>query len=422
MKRRSYKYRIYPNKTQIQLLSRFFGSKRFVWNTCLAWRSNIYKEYFESVTGIDFSRELTELKKLESYRWLKDTPTTVYSQALRDQDAAFRKFFKEGAGYPRFKSRHQLQSIRFQLDQRVIVKNYKAGELLKIPGLGQIKVRWTRVPEGLPKMVTVSKDSAGRYFVSMAVEEAIQSLPAVGKTVGIDLGVNQVMTLSDGAQFVNPRHLLKKKVQLKCLQQRLARQQKGSNRRLKTKFRIAKLHTRIADERHAYIHQITRRMINDNQVIMIEDLNVSGLSRSSKGTLDNPGKKVKQKSGLNRSILDVSFGEITRQLDYKSDWYGRTLIKVDRFFPSSKLCSTPGCDYKAEKLTLKIRTWTCPQCGVVHDRDINAAKNIEIEGLTQLAPVGTKGPQLRDAGGEGVYPMAVSPRSLDQPNSCLEQV
>ncbi len=199
MKRRSYKYRIYPNKTQIQLLSRFFGSKRFVWNTCLTWRSNIYKEYSESVTGIDFSRELTEIKKLESYRWLKDTPTTVYSQALRDQDAAFRKFFKEGAGYPRFKSRHQLQSIRFQLDQRVIVNYYKAGELLKIPGLGQIKVRWTRVPEGLPKMVTVSKDSAGRYFVSMAVEEDIQSLPAVGKTVGIDLGVNQVITLSDGA-------------------------------------------------------------------------------------------------------------------------------------------------------------------------------------------------------------------------------
>lgn len=423
MKLKSYKFRFYPNKTQKKLLTQYFGAKRFVWNTCLAWRSNFYKENKESVTGVDYSRELTWLKKFEPYSWLKEIPSSIATQCLRDQDKAFKKFFKEKeTGYPKFKSRHRQQSIRFQMDQRVVMNNYRAGSLLKIPGLGKVKITWSRNPIGIPKMVTVSLDTAGRYFVSMGIEEAIQTKPPVEKAAGIDLGTLTSMTLSDGYEVPNPRHLLKRKYQLKKLQQRLARQQKDSNRRAKTRLRIGKLHARIADCRREYCHQVTTKIINENQVIVLEDLNVKGMTASSKGNKEKPGKMVKQKSGLNRSILDVSFGEIARQLEYKADWYGRTLIKVDRYYPSSKLCSTPGCDYKADKMPLKIREWTCPQCQAVHDRDINAAINIKNEGLRSIAPAGMKGLQLRDSASEGVYSMTVSPRNYDQPNSCQERL
>ena len=416
---KAYKYRFYPNKTQQKLLRQYFGAKRFVWNICLAWRTNLYQEFQESVSYVDFSRELTWLKKLDTYQWLKQAPLTILTQGLMDQEKAFKRFFKEGAGYPKFKSRYGQQAIRFQLDQRHIDKNYKAGELLKVTGLGALNVRWTREPVGKPKMVSISKDTVGRYFVSMAIEEHIEKKPLVRKTVGIDLGTLETMTLSDGFKVPNPRHLLQHKNQLKKLQQRLARQKIDSNRRAKTKLRIGKLHTRIADCRREYLHQTTSKIINENQVIVIEDLNVKGMTASSKGTKENPGKMVRQKSGLNRSILDVSFGKIVRQLEYKAQWYGRTLIKVDRFFPSSKLCS--DCGHKADEMNLSIREWTCPKCKTVHDRDINAAINIENEGLRSIAPEGMQGLQLRDAGGEGVYSMAVSSRSIDQPSDCLEQ-
>ena len=419
MKSKSYKFRCYPNKTQQKQLLQYFGSKRFAWNACLAWRSDWYKTFSESVNGIDFSRELTWLKKLESHQWLKKVPSTVLVQGLFDQDKAFNRFFNEGAGYPKFKTRHQQQSIRFQLDQLVVMNNYRAGKLLKLTGLGELKVRWSRIPNGIPKMVSLSQDAAGRYFVSMAIEEEIAVLPPTRQTVGIDLGILKCMTLSSGLVIENPRHLNKRKDQLKKLQQRLARQKKGSNRRAKTKLRIGKLHARTADCRREYLHQVTTRIVHENQVIMVENLNVKGMTSSSSGTIEKPGKRVKQKAGLNRSIADVSFSEIVRQLEYKCDWFGRTLVKVDRFFPSSKLCSC--CGHKMDELRLDVREWTCPKCKSVHDRDVNAAMNIHDEGLRLLAPVGTKGPQLRDSGGDGVHPMAVSPRSSDQPSACQEQ-
>lgn len=431
---KAYRSRCYPTATQAELLKQFFGAKRFVWNRCLAWRSNLYDVFGESVTGVDFSRELTWLKKLETYQWLKQVPATVLVQALRDQDKAFQQFFKEpSVGYPRFKSRHHGQAIRFQLDQRVVMNHYRAGELLKLPGLGPIKIKWSRVPNGVPKMVTITKDPAGRYFVSMGIEEEIPAKVSAGSAVGIDLGTLTSMTLSNGWQVANPRHLAKRKAQMKRLQQRLARQKKGSNRRSQTQRRIARLHARIADCRREYLHQVTSRIVDENQIIVIEDLNVKGMTASSAGDRENPGKNVRQKAGLNRSILDVSFGEIVRQLEYKSAWYGRTLLKVDRFFPSSKTCSC--CGHKVDELRLDVRSWTCPKCGTEHDRDINAAINILNEGLKQLGHAdslsaatfppsvavtpGGAG-EVRDFGGEGASPTAVSPRSSDQPNACLE--
>ena len=308
------------------------------------------------------------------------------------------------------------------MDQRVVMNNYRAGSLLKITGLGEIKVRWSRIPNGVPKMVSISKDAAGRYFVSMAIEEDIQPLPQIRKTVGIDLGTLTSMTLSDGLQIRNPRHLLQRKDQLKKLQQRLARQQKASSRRAKTKLRIGKLHARIADARREYLHQVTTKIINDNQVIVIEDLFVKGMTAGAQGTKEAPGKNVAQKSGLNRSILDVSFGEIARQLEYKADWYGRTLLKVDRFFPSSKLCS--GCGHKVDEMRLDVRDWTCPKCQAVHvDRDLNAAINIKNEGLKQLSSNTRRNlGEVRDSGNKGVFPIIVSPRKSEQPGNCMEQL
>lgn len=415
---RSYKFRFYPTRAQEKKLAQMFGASRWVWNQCLRWRSGIYQDLGESVNGVDFSRELTFLKKLPEYQWLNDVVSSPLTQSLRDQDVAFRKFFKEGAGYPRFKKRHHAQSLRVQLDQRTVCNNYRAGELLKLPGLGEATIRWSRRPVGIPKMVTVRRDAAHRYWVSMSIDEDVRSQEPIAKTVGIDFGLNHLATLSDGTRIDNPRHLAKYRARLKRLQQRLARQQRGSGRRNATKHRIARLHARISDCRREHLHRITTQIIRDNQVICVEDLNVKGMSASSKGDREAPGKKVKQKSGLNRSVLDASPGEFFRQLAYKADWYGRTLIKVDRFYPSSKTCGC--CGHKLATLSLSLREWDCPACNAHHDRDENAAKNIEAQGLSQLIhPEDTGG--VRDAGGEGGYPMAVSPRSTDQSSTCLEQ-
>jgi putative transposase len=268
-------------------------------------------------------------------------------------------------------------------------------------------------------MVSLSKDKAGRYFISMAVEEDIQTKAIAQGAIGIDLGINNAMILSDGTTIDNPRHLKRYKEQLKKLQQRLSRQTKKSNRWLETKRRIAKIHARTADCCREFIHRTTSKIVDENQIILIEDLNVKGMTASGKGTQEKPGKMVKQKSGLNRALLDVSLSEAIRQLEYKAAWYGRTLRKVDRFYPSSKTCSC--CGHKLDKLSLDVRAWTCPDCNTTHDRDLNAAINIRDEGLRNMRPVGILG-EVRDAGGEGACPMSVSPRSLDQSTACLEQV
>ena len=254
-----------------------------------------------------------------------------------------------------------------------------------VEGLDELKVRWSRRPKGIPKMVTISMDKTGRYYVSLSIKEDIQTLPESKTMLGIDLGVENTMTLSTGEKIENPRFLKTYQDQLKVLQQRLSRQEKGSNRWHKTKQRIARLHQRIADCRNDFIHKLTTRIIQDNQLIAIETLQVKNISSSAKGDKENPGKNVKQKAGLNRSLLDVSFSEICRQLEYKAKWYGRELIKVDRFFPSSKLCHC--CGHKMEKMPLNIRSWQCPSCGKEHNRDHNAAINILQEALG-LTPVG----------------------------------
>jgi len=356
---RAYRFRTYPTAPQRQLLAQAFGSARWVWNVCLKWRSHAYQAHGEKVSGIDFSRELTWLKKLEPFNWLANTPSTVYGQTLRDQDKAFANFFAKRGRYPRFKRRESAQSIRFSIDQRRVAAQYKAGELLKLPALGAFQVRWSRLPTGIPKTVTVARDASGRYFVSFSCEEQIAELPTIGKAIGIDLGVKDVLADSMGWKSGNPKHLATKLRALKRYQRRVSRCAKGSNRRKRAVQRVAKCHARVADTRKDWLNKQTTAIIQRADVIAIEDLHVKGMVKNH---------------CLARVISDVGMGELRRQLEYKAAWYGRKVIVIDRWEPTSKGCNE--CGHLLPELALSVRIWTCPDCGAIHDRDTNAARNI----------------------------------------------
>ena len=255
----AHKLRFYPDSAQEALLARMFGSARWVWNSCLAWRTAAYKLDGESVTGVDFSRELTWLKTLDCYAWLKDTPATVYAQVLRDQDKAFANFFAGRAKYPKFKKRRVEQAIRMQMDQRTVMNCYRDGELLKIPGLGPVDVRWTRPINGIPKAVTVRRTAAGRYFVSFMVETTMATLPQRTNAVGIDMGLGDVIVTSDGVKSGRSRHFKRKEKALGRAQRRLSRKVKGSNRRRRAAREVARIHAKVADSRADYLHKLRRR-------------------------------------------------------------------------------------------------------------------------------------------------------------------
>lgn len=358
MIQRSYQFRFYPTPMQAVLLAQFFGAARWVWNSALAWRSHWFKELGEKVTGVDFSRELTWLKKLEPLAWLASVPATVLVQTLRDQDRAFANFFGKRARYPRFKRRSHGASIRFQLDQRVVMNNYRSGELLKLPGLGVLDIRWSRVPGGVPKMVTVRRDACGRYYVSFMVEEAIEPAAPSQNSVGVDVGLKDVIITSEGAKSGNPRHLRRYQRRLKRAQRSLSRKRKGSGRWHRQRRRVARIHARTKDARQDFLHKQTTALVRDNGVIAIEDLCVKGLIRTR----------------LAKSMSDAALGELRRQLEYKCQWHGRMLLVADRFAPTSKTCSS--CGTVQAEMPLQIRDWTCPDCGAVHDRDVNAAVNV----------------------------------------------
>ena len=253
---------------------------------------------------------------------------------------------------------------------------------MKLPQLGPVKLKGRKLPKTMPRMVTVSKDTTGRYWASFSVAKHVRPIPRPPrKSVGIDLGINCFAVLSTGEQVENPRHLAQDEKRLKKLQQRMARQTKGSKRRMRTTKRIARLHAHIACKRLDFLHKVTMDLVRRFRVICVESLNVKGMMTSAKGTVENPGTNVRQKSGLNRSIADVGWGTFLQLLSYKASWHRRQLVEVDQWFASSKLCST--CGEKNSKLTLSVRAWTCAHCNTKHDRDGNAAINIEVEGLRQ---------------------------------------
>jgi putative transposase len=361
---RSYKYRFYPTDEQKKELSNAFGCSRFVYNHFLKVRIDAYYEKKERINYHKTSELLTELKNDEKYSWLKDVSSVTLQQTLRDLDKAFTNFFSKRARYPSFKKKNSRQSVRY-------VKSgftFSDGILRIAKNKDPLEIRWSRKFSGEPTSVTISKDCSGRYFVSFAIEEPVQNLPKLDNAIGIDVGIKDVFVTSDGCKSGSPQYTRKYEEKLAKRQKELSRCVKGSKNRAKAKLKVAKVHAKISDSRNDFNNKMTTKLISENQAIAVESLNVKGMQKNHK---------------LAKSIADASWGDFFRKLKYKAEWYGREILEIDRFFPSSKRCSC--CGYINNKLKLSDRLWDCPSCKNTIDRDINAAKNILTVGLAGLA-------------------------------------
>ena len=364
MTKRAYKYRFYPTPEQETLLAQTFGCVRFVYNHILRWRTDEYYQNGNSINYNQASKKLTELKKNPDYQWLKDVSSVPIQQSLRHQQTAFKNFWEGRTQYPTFKKRHAKQSATFAASAFSI----KEGQLFIAKSKEPLNIRWSRELPSEPSSVTISKDRAGRYFVSMLCEFDAKPMPISNKTVGIDLGLNDLFITSDGNKSGNPRYTRRYEKKLAYLQRKLAKKQKGSNNRAKARLKVARLHAKIADCRMDATHKASRKLINENQVVVCENLAVKNMIRNPK---------------LAKHIADANWGEFVRQLQYKAEWSERTVVEIDRFFPSSKRCSS--CGFVHEAMPLCVREWNCPECNTHHDRDINAAINIKTAGLAGLA-------------------------------------
>ncbi len=364
MTKRAYKERFYPTPEQAVLLAQSFGCTRFVWNNTLAYRTEAHRQRGESVSHAAAEKRLVALKA--DYPWLKDVSSVILQQTLRDQKAAFDNFFnpKLKARYPRFKRKDGRQSIRLTK----AAFRYHDGEITIAKTTAPLPIRWSRSLPSAPSSITISRDRAGRYFISCLCEFDPETLPVTPRTVGIDLGLTDLFITSDGMKSGNPRHLKRYEAKLAYLQRRLSKKQKGSRNRHKLRQKVARLHARIADCRRDALHKATRTLINENQVLCVESLNIVSM--------------LKNRS-LAKAISDAGWGEFLRQLEYKANWAGRQLVKVSQWLPSSKRCH--GCGHQVEKLPLSRRHWHCERCGQAIDRDINAARNIRTAGLAGLA-------------------------------------
>lgn len=364
-------FRLYPTPGQCAALARAFGCSRVVFNDGLRARQDAHAAGLPYISDGELSkRVITEAKKTPQRAWLGEVSAVVLQQALADLNTAYRNFFASLSGKrkgpkaapPRFRSRKDnRQAIRFTRNARFQVT---AGGKLRLPKIGDVKVRWSRRLPSEPSSVTVIKDAAGRYFASFVVEAAGEPLPQTAAEIGIDLGLTHFAVLSDGRKIGNRRFLRRAERRLRKAQQALSRKAKGSNNRAKAVVKVARAHARVADARRDFAHQLSTRIVRENQAVMVEDLAVKGLARTR----------------LAKSVHDAGWGQFTQMLTYKAARHGRTLVKVDRWFPSSKLCS--ACGAVAESMPLNVRSWACP-CGAVHDRDVNAAKNILAAGRAE---------------------------------------
>jgi len=363
---RAYTYRFYPTDEQKQLLAQTFGCCRFVYNWALRQRTDAYYQRGERLYYEGTAQQLTQLKKQENTVWLNDVAAVPLQQSLRHLERAFRHFFEGRAEYPTFHKKQGKQSASY------VGTAFKwDGSTLALAKMETpLDIHWSRpLPKGgKPTTVTVSKDCAHRYFVSILVEEDIKHLPVNNKQVGLDLGLKSMVITSDGHTYGNPQFAASDEKKLAKAQRRHAKKKKGSKNRNKARLKVARIHVRIRDRRRDYQYKLSTQIIRENQIVCVESLSV---------------KNMVQNHQLAKAISDVGWSEFVRQLEYKAAWYGRTFSKIDKFYPSSKRCF--DCGHILDSLPLDIRFWTCPECGVSHDRDINAAKNILAAGLAVTA-------------------------------------
>ncbi|WP_282693222.1 RNA-guided endonuclease TnpB family protein [Streptomyces sp. CC208A] len=403
-----YAFRLYPEPGQRGALARAFGCARVVYNDAVRARRDAHaaKEPYPSSKSL--SRSLITRGKLRRDRyWLGEVSAVVLQQALRDADAAYGNFFaslkgeRHGprVGEPRFRSRKDSrQAIRFTANARWKITG--TGRLL-LPKIGEVRVKWSRPLPTVPSSVTVVKDSSGRYFASFVIETDpdtdATALPdaAPGSSVGIDLGLTHFAVLDDGAKIDSPRFLRRAEKKLKKAQRELSRKEKGSRNRASARLKVARAHAKVADARKEFCHQLSTRIVRENQVVVVEDLAVNGLARTR----------------LAKSVYDAGWSMFVDMLRYKCERYGRLFVQIGRFEPTSQTCS--DCGHRDGPKPLDVRTWTCPVCHAVHDRDVNAARNIKAAGLAasacgaQVSPRSSRGGAQRDeAGSHGIPPTA----------------
>lgn len=370
---KSYKYILKPNKNQKIFFEKSFGCTRFVYNWALSKRIEAYQTKKERLSCVDLCKMLTSLKKEEDKIWLSEVSNECLQQSIRNMDSAFTRFFREKKGFPKFKTKKDAR------------KSYKAincvridfeTNRIKLPKIGWVKFYKNRTFEGRVGTVTVSKNATGKYFVSVLVDDGIETplKPNIeyNTSVGIDVGIKDFAVLSNGCVYANPKYLEKAEKRLKVLQRRFSKKKKGSNRREKARLKLARAYEKVTNCRTNFIHQVTSRIVRENQTIIIEDLNVSGMMKNH---------------NLAKHISSASWSEFFRQLQYKCEWYGKNLIKIGRFEPSSKMCT---CGYVNKELKLSQREWTCPNCGQHNDRDLLAAINIKRFGLQNQNLIGDR--------------------------------
>lgn len=363
MVNKTYRFRLFPTAEQEILLAKHFGCVRYVYNHFLNERKEQYQANKKSDNYYKQAATLAKLKKEEDTKWLKEVNSQSLQFALRSLDTAFLNFFRGKAQFPKFKSKKHKNTFTIPQfgkleDGKIIIPKFKDG----------IKVKLHREVKGKIDKMTITKTPTGKYHVSIFTEQIIDELPKTGKQVGIDLGLKDFVITSDNKKFKNNRYITKYAKQLKKAQQHLSRKQKGSNGFEKQKLKVARIHEKIANCRLDTLHKVSKELVKSYDIIVLEDLNVKGMIKNHK---------------LSKHIADASWGNFVTLLQYKCDWYGKKLVKVNRFYPSSKTCSE--CGWINQELKLSDREWTCNSCGAIHDRDWNASKNILKEGLKNLS-------------------------------------